>query len=58
MSDQPLRAALRATLEGLRAMILWTALTLGHYWIDGVIWKFKKYDLKPLVSRSIEAVSA
>jgi hypothetical protein len=32
------------------AMALWTALTLGHYWVDGVIWKFKKYDLKPLTA--------
>jgi hypothetical protein len=32
------------------AMTLWTALTLGHYWVDGVIWKFKKYDLKPLTA--------
>jgi hypothetical protein len=34
----------------LFAMTLWTALTLGHYWVDGVIWKFKKYDLKPLTA--------
>jgi hypothetical protein len=33
------------------AMALWTALTLGHYYLDGVIWKFKQYDLKaPLVA--------
>ncbi len=27
------------------ALTLWTALTLGHYYLDGVIWKFKQYDL-------------
>jgi hypothetical protein len=27
------------------AMTLWTALTLGHYYLDGVIWKWKAYDL-------------
>jgi hypothetical protein len=33
------------------AMTLWTALTLGHYYLDGVIWKFKQYDLNaPLVA--------
>jgi hypothetical protein len=33
------------------AMTLWTALTLGHYYLDGVIWKFKQYDLtSPLVA--------
>jgi hypothetical protein len=27
------------------ALTLWTALTLGHYYLDGVIWKFKQYPL-------------
>jgi hypothetical protein len=32
------------------AMTVWTALTLGHYYLDGVIWKFKSYELNaPLV---------
>jgi hypothetical protein len=31
------------------SLALWTALTLGHYYLDGVIWKFKQYDLKILV---------
>jgi hypothetical protein len=32
------------------ALALWSALTLGHYYLDGVIWKFKQYDLAtPLV---------
>jgi hypothetical protein len=31
------------------SLALWTALTLGHYYLDGVIWKFKQYDLMPLV---------
>ncbi len=30
------------------ALTVWTALTLGHYYLDGVIWKFKQYDLRPL----------
>jgi hypothetical protein len=30
------------------AMTLWTALTLGHYYLDGVIWKVKQYDLSTL----------
>jgi hypothetical protein len=36
--------AFRASFEAV-AMTLWTALTLGHYYLDGVIWKFKQYDL-------------
>lgn len=31
------------------SLSLWTALTLGHYYLDGVIWKFKQYDLSILV---------
>jgi hypothetical protein len=31
------------------ALALWSALTLGHYYLDGVIWKFKQYDLSNLV---------
>lgn len=31
------------------SLALWTALTLGHYYLDGVIWKFKAYDLSNLV---------
>jgi hypothetical protein len=30
-------------------LTVWTGLTLGHYYLDGVIWKFKRYDLKPLL---------
>jgi hypothetical protein len=30
------------------ALTVWTALTLGHYYLDGVIWKFRQYDLRPL----------
>jgi hypothetical protein len=32
------------------SLALWTALTLGHYYLDGVIWKFKQYDLEILVA--------
>jgi hypothetical protein len=28
------------------SLIAWTSLTLGHYYLDGVIWKFKQYDLQ------------
>jgi len=27
------------------ALAAWTGLTLGHYFLDGVIWKFKRYKL-------------
>jgi hypothetical protein len=30
------------------AMTFWMALTLGHYYVDGVIWKTRRYDLKTL----------
>lgn len=43
-----------ARLSGVRfetmAMMFWTGLTLGHYYLDGVIWKFKRYDLKTLTA--------
>lgn len=32
------------------ALGMWTSMTLGHYYLDGVIWKFKQYDLSNLVS--------
>jgi hypothetical protein len=28
------------------ALALWTGLTLGHYFLDGVIWKFARYRLE------------
>src|SRR5207248_383292 len=31
------------------SLALWTGLTLGHYYLDGKIWKFKQYDLNNLV---------
>lgn len=31
------------------SLALWTALTLGHYYLDGVIWKSRAYDLRNLV---------
>jgi len=30
------------------AMVFWTGLTLAHYYVDGVIWKTRRYNLKPL----------
>jgi hypothetical protein len=30
------------------AMTVWTGLTLGHYYLDGKIWKWKQYDLRAL----------
>jgi hypothetical protein len=27
------------------ALAVWTGLTLGHYFLDGVIWKFRRYRL-------------
>lgn len=34
------------------SLAVWTGLTLGHYYLDGIIWKFKRYDLaKQLVQR-------
>jgi hypothetical protein len=35
------------------SLALWTALTLGHYYLDGVIWKFKQYDLQNLVTAPV-----
>jgi hypothetical protein len=32
------------------SLTVWTALTLGHYYLDGVIWKYRAYDLKPLTA--------
>jgi hypothetical protein len=32
------------------SLAMWTSMTLGHYWLDGVIWKSRRYDLRPLVA--------
>jgi hypothetical protein len=32
------------------AMTFWTGLTLGHYYVDGVIWKSRRYDLRTLTT--------
>jgi len=32
------------------AMMFWTGLTLGHYYVDGVIWKSRRYDLRTLTT--------
>lgn len=32
------------------AMMFWTGLTLGHYYLDGVIWKSRRYDLRTLTT--------
>ena len=37
------------------ALALWTALTLGHYYLDGVIWKTKRYDLNVLANEKRSA---
>jgi hypothetical protein len=28
------------------AVIMWTSLTFGHYWVDGFIWKLRKPELR------------
>jgi hypothetical protein len=37
--------AARLAFESL-AMVFWTGLTLAHYYVDGVIWKTRRYDLR------------
>jgi hypothetical protein len=34
------------------ALALWTGLTLGHYFLDGVIWKFQRYRLAERLVRA------
>ena len=34
---------------GQTSLGMWTSMTLGHYWLDGVIWKSRRYDLGRLV---------
>jgi hypothetical protein len=34
------------------ALALWTGLTLGHYFLDGVIWKFQRYKLAEQLVRA------
>jgi hypothetical protein len=31
------------------ALTFWTGLTLGHYYLDGVIWKSRRYNLRVLI---------
>lgn len=38
------------------ALGMWTSMTLGHYYLDGVIWKFKQYDLQNLVTAPVQAL--
>jgi hypothetical protein len=40
------------------AMTFWTGLTLGHYYIDGVIWKSRRYDLRTLTTGRAAAAAA
>jgi hypothetical protein len=32
------------------SLAMWTSMTLGHYYLDGVIWKSRRYDLQRLVT--------
>ena len=34
------------------ALTFWTGLTLGHYYLDGVIWKSRRYNLRVLIGAS------
>jgi hypothetical protein len=34
------------------ALTFWTGFTLGHYYLDGVIWKSRRYDLRTLTSNA------
>jgi hypothetical protein len=42
-----LNAAALVTLDvKTLGVMVWTSLTLGHYWLDGVIWKLRKPELQ------------
>ena len=34
------------------ALTYWTGFTLGHYYLDGVIWKSRRYDLRTLTTNA------
>ena len=34
------------------ALTFWTGFTLGHYYLDGVIWKSRRYDLRALTANA------
>ena len=34
------------------ALTFWTGFTLGHYYLDGMIWKSRKYDLRTLTTNA------
>jgi len=34
------------------ALTFWTGFTLGHYYLDGTIWKSRKYDLRTLTTNN------
>jgi hypothetical protein len=34
------------------ALTFWTGFTLGHYYLDGIIWKSRKYDLRTLTTNA------
>jgi hypothetical protein len=34
------------------ALTFWTGFTLGHYYLDGVIWKSRRYDLRTLTTNA------
>jgi hypothetical protein len=40
------------------ALTFWTGFTLGHYYLDGSIWKSRKYDLRTLTTHNPAPSSA
>jgi hypothetical protein len=40
------------------ALTFWTGFTLGHYYLDGVIWKSRRYDLRTLTTNAPAPVAA
>jgi hypothetical protein len=40
------------------ALTFWTGFTLGHYYLDGILWKSRKYDLRTLTTNAPAPTSA
>ena len=34
------------------ALTFWTGFTLGHYYLDGILWKSRRYDLRTLTANA------
>ncbi len=34
------------------ALTFWTGFTLGHYYLDGILWKSRRYDLRTLTTNA------